>query len=248
MNTRRRPRTLENDTGHQDSGSAGANGLEVIAGIAHDLRSPLATITTSAELLEQEVDSITSSHLINVIQRQVLRLQLMIQDLSEYAGFESGRVLLHPRTVDLAKLVEDTCSDLQEFDSSHNLVFQIPATAVRISADHDKLSRILENLLRNAFKYSPAGTTVMARLRTLPGEAIIEIEDEGPGVPEAYRERIFDPFVRLENSRNVGQGLGLHVVKLLAEAHGGRVWVESTPTGSARFCVLLPLLPTPGVD
>jgi len=241
MNSSRRQRALVQRKDQYDGQAADPLGIEVIAGIAHDLRSPLATITTSAELLEQEVDSITSSHLINVIQRQVLRLQLMIQDLSEYAGFESGKVLLHPRTVDLAKLVEETCADLQEFDASHNLVFQIPATAVRISADHDKLSRILENLLRNAFKYSPPGTTVMARLRTKPGEAIIEIEDEGPGVPEEYRERIFDPFVRLENSRNVGQGLGLHVVKLLAEAHGGKVWVESTKSGSACFCVRLPL-------
>jgi two-component system phosphate regulon sensor histidine kinase PhoR len=242
MNLRLRQKLADRADPRPDGPRSGVSGLEVVAGIAHDLRSPLATITTSAELLEQEVDSITSSHLINVIQRQVQRLQLMIQDLSEYAGFESGRVVLHPGTVDLAKLVEETCADLQEFDSSHNLVFQIPATAVRIRGDHDKLRRVLENLLRNAFKYSPNGTTVIVRLRTvISQEALIEVEDEGPGVPVDMREKIFEPFVRLDNGRNAGQGLGLHVVKLLATAHRGRVWVEAAPSGSARFCVLLPL-------
>jgi signal transduction histidine kinase len=196
---------------------------------------------TSADLLEQEVDSDMSNHLISVIQRQVERLQGMIQDLSEYAGFESGKLLLHPGSVDLVSLVEETCTDLQEFEAGHNIVFLLPATPVRIVADRDKLRRILENLLRNAFKYSPRGSTVKVSL--VPGKdgaAVLEVEDEGTGVPDSMRELIFQPFVQLENGHSGGQGLGLHIVKLLAEAHSGRVWVEDGAGGGARFCVALP--------
>ena len=225
----------------QDRNSVGQSGLDVFAGIAHDLRSPLATITTSAELLENELDSDSSGYLISVIQRQVQRLQLMIQDIAEYAAFESGTVCLHPRTVDLTELMKQTCTDVQMLDNRHHITLEMPASPVRLNGDSAKLQRVLENLLLNAFKYSPAGTTVRTRLRfDDPLTAVLEVEDEGPGVPDNCRETIFQPFVRLEPGSNQGYGLGLNVVKSIVEAHRGRVWVESGVIGS-RFCVQLPI-------
>ena len=100
--------------------------------------------------------------------------------------------------------------------------------------------RRIQNLLGNAFHYSPHGSAVFARLclrRGMRGLAVIEVEDEGPGVPADSRKDVFEPFMRLEGSAGSGQGLGLYIVRCLAEAHDGKVWVESGAAGGARFCV-----------
>jgi two-component system OmpR family sensor kinase len=221
--------------------------LELVAGIAHDLKTPLATIATSADLLEQDLDPSSYNHLIDIIQRQAQRLQAMIQDLSDFLSIESGTVNLHPAVADLTELVRDTCRDFQEFTADHTLDLRLPASAVLMRADSTKIHRILENLLSNAVKYSPKGTQISCTLGLdeSSGAAIITIEDEGPGIVPEMRERVFEPFVRVGVQTNPGQGLGLYVVKLLAEAHAGSVWIESGTSGGARVRVMLPLLGRP---
>ncbi|MEX1254752.1 MAG: HAMP domain-containing sensor histidine kinase [Dehalococcoidia bacterium] len=217
--------------------------IEFAAAVAHDMRGPLTTIATSAELLEQELQPDDSTHLITVIQRQAQRLQNMIQDLVEYANLESGEIRLHPAVVDLTDLVREICKEYQEFQPTHRLMVELPASGLKVRADRDKLRRMLENLLNNAFKYSPRGSTVLARLRmpdSAHPEVALEVEDEGPGIPEEMRTVVFKPFVRLAGANGGGQGLGLHIVKSLAEAHGGRAWVESGAADGARFCIALP--------
>jgi signal transduction histidine kinase len=212
--------------------------LEQVASIAHDMRTPLATITTSAELLELELCSEDSARLVSVIQRQTLRLQRMIQDLAEYLKCPSETVVLRTESVDLAEVVKEVVAEIRAIAGSHHLDLETPDSGLRASIDADKVRRILQNLIYNALQYSPRGTTVFVSLHSNASGALIEVEDEGPGVPEAAREGIFRPFVRLDD-RCRGQGLGLHIVRRFAAAHGGNAWVESGAIG-ARFCVSLP--------
>jgi two-component system, OmpR family, sensor histidine kinase KdpD len=216
--------------------------VEILAGITHDLKTPLATIATSAELLEQGLDAGASTHLIAIIQRQAERLQSLVQDLSDYFSLELGAVVLHPQTIDLTDLLREYCAEFQETSTSHRLDVLLPASQVLIHADAAKIRRVLENLLRNAFKYTPAGSTVHASLKANHSTrtVTVEIEDEGPGIPEESRLSIFDPYVRLPNSTGPGQGLGLNVVKQLVEIHGGCVSVEEGTVGGARFRMELP--------
>ncbi len=217
--------------------------IEFAAAVAHDMRGPLTTIATSAELLEQELQPDDSTHLITVIQRQAQRLQNMIQDLVEYANLEAGQICLHPAVLDLSDMVREVCKEYQEFQPSHRLMVELPASGLHVRADRDKVRRMLENLLNNAFKYSPRSSTVLARLRMPDGdgsEAVVEVEDEGPGIPKDMRAVVFQPFVRLAGASGGGQGLGLHIVRSLAQAHGGRAWVEEGAAGGARFCIALP--------
>ena len=230
---------------HARAGSASPtrklNGLEFMAGIAHDLKTPLATIATSADLLAEERDNATSDHLIKVIQRQAARLNLMIIELSQQLRDQPNSVELHRTFFDVVELVTATVDDLSPTESPHLLNVQVPPHAVQSYGDPNKLRRVIENLVRNALKYSPENSTVIVRVSAdAPGAVLLEVEDEGAGIPEALRSRVFEPFVRLEDRPDQGQGLGLHVVKLLTEAHGGRAWVQSSPLGGARFCVLLP--------
>jgi signal transduction histidine kinase len=213
--------------------------LEQVASIAHDMRTPLATITTSAELLELELGNEDSARLVSVIQRQTHRLQRMIQDLAEYLRCPSEVLVLRQEPVDLTDLTKEVVAEIRAIGGAHHLALEVPISGMRASVDPEKVRRILQNLICNALQYSRRGSTVFVRL--YPDEsrgAVFEVEDEGPGVPEAAREEIFRPFVRLDDSCR-GQGLGLHIVRRFATAHGGNAWVESGAIG-ARFCVSLP--------
>jgi signal transduction histidine kinase len=223
--------------------SGGLRGLELISGIAHDLKTPLATIATSAELLEQDVDGETSSHLIKVIQRQAERLNLMVAELSEHLRKDSSTMVLHPHFFDLGELLAETANDFRRVETGHELRIELPSEVALISGDYGKIKRIVENLLRNAFIYTPAGKTVILRLTpNFEGSQrfLIEVEDEGPGIPAALRDRVFEAFFRVKDHPDNGQGLGLYMVKLLTEAHNGCAWVEEAPAGGALFRVALP--------
>lgn len=223
-------------------------GIEAVAGIAHDMRAPLATITTSAELLESDLGADDWRQLVGVIHRQAGRLQQMIQDLADYLNLPDRGISLRPEVLDLSELVRDVGAEFQKFKTTHRLTLELPAAAVLVRADGEKLRRVLQNLLGNAFQYAPKGSPVYARLRLPRGnrkQAIIEVEDEGPGVPESARREPFEPFVRLEGTAGSGQGLGLYIVRCLVEAHEGKVWVQPGSTGGARFSVSLPVLPQP---
>jgi signal transduction histidine kinase len=215
--------------------------LELMATIAHDMRGPLSTIATSAELLEEEIEVADSTYLVGAIQRQAKRLQQMIQQLADYAHLESGEVVVHPSSVDMVDLVRETAADFQKFVPSHTVQVELPAQQVLVNADSDGIRRVLDNLLGNAAKYSPQGGTILIRLRRRRRgrSVLIEVEDEGPGIERSLRRDVFQPFVRLDRA-TMGQGLGLYIVACLVKAHLGRVWVTEAPGGGARFCVMLP--------
>jgi two-component system clock-associated histidine kinase SasA len=220
-------------------------GLRAVAGLAHDMRSPLATIATSAELFEGQLSHAESAYFLNVIRRQAFRLQQMVQDLAEYLDVPTG-LHLHPEDVDLGELMVGVCRDFQSLRMTHRLRMELPAVAALAHVDGEKIRRVIQNLLNNAFQYSPGGTSVLARL-SVPtvnhGFAVIAVEDEGPGIPVDARREVFEPFLRLEGSRGAGHGLGLYVVEQLVKAHGGEAWVETAASGGARFCCSIPLLP-----
>jgi two-component system phosphate regulon sensor histidine kinase PhoR len=222
--------------------------LAFVAGIAHDLKTPLATIATTAELLEQEIDRTTFTHLIKVIQRQAQRLNLMVGELSDRLRPSPTSFDFDLETFDLTDLVRTTTEDFRCACTTREICLEAPASPMIMWGDLGKARRILENLLRNALTYSPEDTRVIVRLLEVDDAgsrvAMLQVEDEGPGIPESMRERIFDAFVRLNDRPNVGhagQGLGLHIVKTFAQAHKGTAYVEPAPSGGSRFCVRLPL-------
>jgi two-component system, sensor histidine kinase and response regulator len=212
--------------------------------VVHDLRNPTAIILLSAQMLLLNNFHGKELERIQMIETSARTLNSLINDLLLMAKMEAGKLLLNFTDVDINALAAIVLSDFQEIARSKNLRLesQIPAINRWISADLNLLHRLMDNLLSNAVKFSPAGSRITLRIE-YPPESIpvgqlpqvrIQVVDAGPGVKEEQREQIFRKYEIGAMVSGVTQiGLGLTFCKIVAEAHGGRIFVEeNVPQGS----------------
>ena len=132
---------------------------------------------------------------------------------------------------------------LQVLCREHDLRVEAPAETLPLVADPDRIGNVLVNLVENATKYSPKGTRVTLGVEKKGDEIVFSVSDEGPGIPEKYRDKIFERFFRIPGpvtGPRQGTGLGLAIAKKIVEEHGGRIWVESVDGKGSRFCFTLP--------
>jgi signal transduction histidine kinase len=188
-------------------------------------------------MLERDRAPEERRHFLSVIFRESKRLSHLVESVLRFSRAEAGTQQLTPKALDLTAEVREVVEGFAPLaaagDVRITVVMDRPGSA---RADSGAFRQILVNLLDNAMKYGPRGQTVMVRVERLHDEVLVSVEDQGPGIPAGDRERIFEPFVRLERaeeSRVSGAGIGLSVVRELASAHGGRVWVEGA-NGGAR--------------
>lgn len=217
---------------------------------AHDLRNPLASIRGLAEFLaDGTVGQLTPDQLelINMIHQASRGMVALVNDLLDVATIESGELKLDPQPVTLAELVEKSVA-LNALDATRKrtqLVFaQRPATAPTITLDADKIRQVVDNLLSNAIKYSPPGSLVRVSLAVEPdGTQIIGVRDQGPGIPDNERDRLFKDFSRLSTKPTGGEkstGLGLAICRKIVEAHQGAIRADNHPEGGCEFRIFLP--------
>ncbi len=216
--------------------------------IVHDLRNPLASIlanlqfTLSSGMLKGEPaealkDSIHASD----------ALHRMILNLLDVSRSEDGLLRTQPTDLDLLRIareIRDEARHRSEQDGK-TVVVDATDTEVRIRADAALVRRVMENLIDNSLKYTPAGGEIRIELRrTADGGATLRVRDQGPGVPEAYRKSVFDKYAQLDRDHarraRSSRGLGLAFCRLAVEAHGGRIWIEDNQPTGAVFCVMLP--------
>ncbi|MBI4771348.1 MAG: HAMP domain-containing histidine kinase [Chloroflexi bacterium] len=178
--------------------------------------------------------------------RSCKKLLNLVDSMLDIARLEGGNVLLERRPTRLRGLVESVVADLQPLASEQDieLINDVSPDIPEIRMDDEKVSRVFINLIDNALKFSPAGGQVRVDARADGQRNVIEcvVLDDGPGIPEDYRERVFDRFVQVQGrrGRRRGTGLGLAFVKLAVEAHHGAVWVENRPEGGSKFAFTLP--------
>jgi PAS domain S-box-containing protein len=210
--------------------------------VSHDLRTPLTTILGVALTLERGVAGLPARDVADLLRRlssNARRLDRLLADLLDLDRLADGALTPRRQAVDLATLVGRVVEQAG-VGEEHPVVVDTPP--VRIAVDGAKVERIVENLVVNAAKHTPAGTTIWLRTRAQPDGALLLVEDEGPGVPAGQRERIFQPFHQGSDVADhaPGSGIGLALVAGFARLHGGRAWVEDRPGGGASFRVFLP--------
>jgi PAS domain S-box-containing protein len=210
--------------------------------VSHDLRTPLTTILGIALTLEHRAADLPAADLADLLHRlssNARKLDRLLGDLLDLDRLARGTLTPRRQPVDIGALVHRVVDDSGVRDE-HPVVIDTPP--LLLAADAPKLERIIENLIVNAAKHTPAGTTVWVRLRAQDDGVLLLVEDEGPGVPAQLREQIFQPF---RQGRNIadhapGSGIGLALVAQFAGLHGGHAWVQDRPSGGASFRVFLP--------
>jgi signal transduction histidine kinase/GAF domain-containing protein len=210
--------------------------------VSHELRTPLTSILGSALTLEHADPKLKpedAKDLIGRIAANARKLQRLLGDLLDLDRLQRGILSPQRRPTDVAEVVREA---VRESDVLGERIVEIEAEPLVASVDAAKVERIVENLLANAARHTPPGTRVWVRVESGGDGALVTVADEGPGIPEEERERIFEPFQQGGSAPNhaPGVGVGLSLVAKFAELHGGRAWIEDRPGGGASFRVLLP--------
>ncbi|SED21272.1 two-component system, OmpR family, sensor kinase [Streptomyces misionensis] len=221
-----------------------------VADASHELRTPLASIRGYAELTRRGHEQVgpDTRHALGRIESEAGRMTLLVEDLLLLARLDAGRPLEFGRT-DLVPLVVDTVSDARAAGRDHDWRLALPDEPAPVRADPARLQQVLVNLLANAQRHTPPGTTVTARVRRQGSWVCVDVEDDGPGIPDALLPHVFERFARGDSARSRATGstgLGLAIVQAVAAAHDGAVSVESVP-GRTVFTVRLPALGTTSV-
>ncbi len=212
---------------------------------AHDLRNPLGVILGYAEMLRDE--EFPRSEAVEMAGKVVVageRVRDLVAGLLEVSAAEAGRVSLERRPCDLHGIARKVADTQAPAAARKQIRLRVEGTPVFVTGDPGAIEQVLENVVSNAVKFSPAETTVLISVQPDGGAGVVDVEDQGPGISAADRERLFAKFSRLSARPTGGEsstGLGLSIVKTLTEAMGGEVSLESPPGRGARFRVRLPV-------
>jgi two-component system sensor histidine kinase KdpD len=216
----------------------------LLSSVSHELRTPLSTIKAAASSLrEKEVswDSPARTDLIAAIDDEADHLNMLVGNLLDMSRIESGALKPNREWNILSEIVGSVLARMKNLSTAHQLKFDVPESLPLIPVDYVQMEQVFTNLISNSLKYAPADTVVCIRARR-EGETVhVQVSNQGPQIPFEHLERIFDKFYRVTAADRVtGTGLGLSICKGIIEAHGGRIWAENVPDGTA-FNFTIPL-------
>jgi two-component system, OmpR family, sensor histidine kinase BaeS len=218
--------------------------LQLVGDVAHELRTPLATIDGYLEGLEDGVIT-AGSDTWRLLRGETARLTRLVNELQDLWRAEAGQLPLEIASVDASEVVRQVVERFGPGTLARRLVIAVDLPQrLPVRADRDRLAQILDNFLSNALRYTADGTTVTITARSGPGRVAVAVRDEGPGLTAEQRAAVFERFYRVDAARSRalgGSGIGLAIARALAEAMHGRVWAESAGPGTgATFMVELP--------
>lgn len=219
--------------------------LELVGDVAHELRTPLATLDAHLEGLQDGVvapDATTWS----LLRNETARLARLVDDLQELWRAEARQVPMRLAAVEVDPLLDDVLARFGAAAAERGITLHHErAGTPALRADRERLSQVVDNLVSNGVRYAPDRSEVVVAARRAAGEVIVSVSDRGPGLTAEQLTRVFERFYRVDPSRSRalgGSGIGLAISKALVEAMGGRIWAESAGPGlGATFSVALPL-------
>jgi PAS domain S-box-containing protein len=217
---------------------------DVLGIVAHDLRNPLAAILMQAELLrEPGADTYRLPHkAAESILRSATRMNRLIEDLLDVTLLEQSRLAVDPRPLDARQLMAEVlhAHEARGAADSLDLHLDVPADLPDVLCDRDRVLQILENLVGNALKFTPPGGSITVGAGQRTNDVLFWVADSGIGIDSDSLPHVFDRFWQAKRGRRSGAGLGLAIARGLVEAHGGRMWVESTPGRGTTFFFTIP--------
>jgi signal transduction histidine kinase len=244
-------RTLEDmlqalDSARAETEASLVRQREFVADASHELRTPLTSVLANLELLAEQVEGEDARAAVASALRSSQRMRRLVADLLLLARADAGRSAPH-RPVDLSQVLVDVAAEIEPVTGEHRLTIAAHEPLV-VDGARDELHRLALNLVENALRHTPPGTHVHAALARASGEVVLSVEDDGPGIPPELRPRLFERFVRGRGDSGGGSGLGLSIVRAVAESHGGSVAAEQPAGGGTRFVVRLPRSGVPALE
>ena len=216
----------------------------LFSSVTHDLRTPLASITASVtELLDGDavLTDVDRKELLETIREEAERLNRLLGNLLNLARVRAGAVTPQTRSASINEVVEGVVARLQPVLQDRRVRLLLRDDVPDLPFDVVQIDQVITNVLENAARYGPAGSEIGVSTARWQSWVEVRISDQGPGIPPEDRERVFEPFVRLDQTREGGTGLGLSIAQALVEAHGGQIWIEGTAAGGATVVFRLPL-------
>jgi signal transduction histidine kinase/ligand-binding sensor domain-containing protein len=219
---------------------------EFISTVSHELRTPLTSIRGAVGLLASKAVAAESEHYQHLLQTALgnsERLSQLINDLLDLQKFESGNFNLSFSVVDMRQLVEQALESIAPFAAKYQVTFQMKLADCEVMADQTRIRQVVDNLLSNAIKFSGAGQSVVVQLIRQEEQIRFEVQDQGCGIPDSFRSRIFEKFSQADGSTSrkaEGTGLGLNICKTIINAHHGAIGFDSEPDHGALFWFELP--------
>lgn len=210
--------------------------------LAHELSSPVSVIRGFAEALLNDHGKLPESErrrFLEAIARGAEQVVALITTLTDVHGVETDSMDIHPVALDLGALVSLTAKDMSQVMPAHTL--NVSTVDVIVPADITRVRQVLVNLLTNARKFSPSGSTIDVSMQRTDGHAEVSVRDHGTGIPEEKRARLFQKFSRLGTGRVVGMGLGLYISRGIMRAHGGDLTYVAPADGGSLFVMRLPV-------
>lgn len=264
--TRNRPPLRPQDLQPQDLRPQDLQSL-FLASVTHEFRTPLTALNASVEYLLEEFDQLSKDEirmLLKSVSLSATGLQTLIDNLLESLTIEAGHFVIRPEQITLKTAVEEAIHIVNPLLNRRRQRLQIIIAdkLPQVYADATRLTQVLVNLLSNASKYGPMEQTITLELQAIPqasgsaassgtadgsGSVLVSVTDQGPGIPPDKRASVFQRFTRLESpdGPQYGIGLGLSVVKVIVEEHGGEVGITQGPNGGSSFWFTLPVATAP---
>lgn len=238
-------RTAELEVSNRALSRAAEVRSRFLSSLSHELRTPLNAVLGFSELLQEEAASEDMHRMAGGIHESGQHLLALLNDVLDLSRIEAGRLELHRETMDLSSLLAGLGAALSDQFHRRGLRLVLPEGPLgEVTVDPQRFRQVLYNLLSNAMKFSPTGSSVEVEATREGGALWLRVVDHGVGIAPEDRERIFEPFEQVESDHpERGTGLGLAITRQLVEAHGGRIELESTPGQGSTFTVVLPLSP-----
>lgn len=235
-------------TGHLKTKTSLTSRDEFLAIVSHDLKNPIGVASSCAAML-LEHDSFKEMgaeirNWIQIIKRNNDTALRLIGDLLDMEQVAEGKLQIKLGRYDIGQMVRESIENFAQLASTKKLAMQFTSSEVllEVLCDRDRITQVISNLIGNAIKFTPDGGSIIVNANFSDSELQVSVRDTGPGIPADKKEKIFERFVQLSTNGRKGLGLGLHISKMLVEAHKGRLWVQSEIGQGSTFIFVLPRL------